>query len=45
MRLRVGASARLSSSKPVPLTNSLTITRSRESEPITSGTWTKGWPR
>ena len=35
----------LSSSKPVPLTNSVTITRSRESDVTTSGTTMNGWPR
>ena len=45
MRSRSACGRALSSSKPAPLTNSLTITRSRESELTTSGTTMNGWPR
>ena len=44
MRSRSAWGRSLSSSKPTPSTNSLTSTRSRESELMTSGTTMNGWP-
>jgi hypothetical protein len=44
-RSRVTWSIALIASNPAPRTNSVTITRSRESCVITSGTTMNGWPR
>ena len=44
-RSRASWSISLIVSKPAPVTNSLTITFSRESEETTSGTTMNGWPR
>ena len=44
-RSRVAWSRSLMSSNPAPRTNSVTITFSRESEVMTSGTRMNGWPR
>ena len=44
-RSRQAWSRSLIASKPAPRTNSVTITRSRDSDVITSGTTMNGWPR